>query len=264
MQFGWQNAPEVTRHQVELFVLGSHAVLGEDLTAVYLHGSLAMGCFNPERSDLDLLVISERRLSAEDRAAFAKLLVEISGSPHPIETSVVARDELHEWQYPTPYEFHYGEDHLRYLYQSALDDLDFWQTPQPTRTDPDLAAHFVISRERGIPLVGDSPRKLLPEVPVDDYVDSILGDFDDAGTNIQSATVYGVLNLCRVYWFLQKNAIASKDEAGEWALSTLPDEYRQVVSQALREYRGGEGHYDPAALQRFVDYIDAQVRTLLS
>jgi hypothetical protein len=73
-----------------------------------------------------------------------------------------------------------------------------------------------------------------------------------------------VLNLCRVYWFLQKNAIASKDEAGEWAVSTLPDEYRPVIVQALREYRGGQGRYDPAALHRFVEYVDTQVRTLLS
>ena len=26
-------------------------VFGEDLTGVYLHGSLAMGCFQPEKSD---------------------------------------------------------------------------------------------------------------------------------------------------------------------------------------------------------------------
>ncbi len=262
MQFGWQDSSEATRAQVEDFVRRCHSILGEDLTAVYLHGSLAMNCFNPEISDLDLLVISERSLTAADRERFAQEMLELSGSPHPVEMSVIAHDDLRQWQHPMPYEFHYSEGQRR-LYQNALGEADFWQ-PQPDQADYDLAAHFVITRERGVTLVGESARVVLPEVPVDDYVDSILGDFDDAASSIQSAPVYGVLNLCRVYWFLQKNAIASKDEAGAWAVSTLPEEYRPVVFQALREYRGGQGRYDANELQRFADYIDAEVRALLS
>ncbi len=261
MQFGWHDSAGATRTQVEEFVRQCYSILGEDLTAVFLHGSLAMNCFNPEISDLDLLVISERKLSAVDRELLAQAMLDLSGSPHPVEMSVIAHDDLHQWQHPMPYEFHYSEGHRR-MYQNALGESDFWQS-QSTQTDPDLAAHFVITRERGIALVGKPPREVLPEVPVDDYIDSILGDFDDAAAQIQSAPVYGVLNLCRVYWFLQKNAIASKDEAGAWAVSTLPEAYRSVVVQALREYRGGQGRYNAEELQRFADYIDAEVRTLL-
>lgn len=263
MQFSWPNAPNTTRAQVEDFIRRCHKVMGEDLTAVYLHGSLAMGCFNPEMSDLDFLVISERQLSTEDRLLITGEMLEVSGSPHAIEMSVIACDDLRHWQHPMPYAFHYGEGY-RLSYQSALEDINFWQPSQPPQTDTDLAAHFVITRERGIALVGTSPRELLPEVPVDDYVDALLYDFDEAAANIQAQQVYGVLNLCRVYWFLQKNAIASKDEAGVWAMSTLPEEHRSVVSQALREYRGGEGRYDAEALQRFAYYIDTEVRALLS
>ena len=39
------------------FVEQSRAILGENLVGVYLHGSLAMGCFNPRSSDVDLLVV---------------------------------------------------------------------------------------------------------------------------------------------------------------------------------------------------------------
>ena len=36
-------------------------VLADDLVGVYLHGSLAFGCFNPELSDLDVLAVARHR-----------------------------------------------------------------------------------------------------------------------------------------------------------------------------------------------------------
>lgn len=34
----------------------SKMIFKEDLTGIYLHGSLAMGCFNPKKSDIDLMI----------------------------------------------------------------------------------------------------------------------------------------------------------------------------------------------------------------
>ena len=42
---------------IESFVSVTKDVLREELTGIYLHGSLAMGCFNPEKSDIYLIVI---------------------------------------------------------------------------------------------------------------------------------------------------------------------------------------------------------------
>ena len=39
------------------FAEKSREIFGSTLTGVYLHGSLAMGCFHPKKSDLDLLVV---------------------------------------------------------------------------------------------------------------------------------------------------------------------------------------------------------------
>ena len=33
----------------------SRKIFGEELTGIYLHGSMAMGCFNPDKSDIDLI-----------------------------------------------------------------------------------------------------------------------------------------------------------------------------------------------------------------
>ncbi len=43
---------------VQLF----HDTLDDALLGVYLHGSLAMGCFNPQKSDIDLLAVGNEPL----------------------------------------------------------------------------------------------------------------------------------------------------------------------------------------------------------
>ena len=45
---------------IEEFAKQSKRILQDNLVGVYLHGSAVMGCFNPDRSDIDLIVVVER------------------------------------------------------------------------------------------------------------------------------------------------------------------------------------------------------------
>ncbi len=47
------------------FILNSKNILYDNLIGIYLHGSLAMGCYNEKKSDIDLLVVVENDLSRE-------------------------------------------------------------------------------------------------------------------------------------------------------------------------------------------------------
>jgi predicted nucleotidyltransferase len=254
MQYGWHNCPDDVRLELEQFVRGCRDILGEDLSGVYLHGSLAMGCFNPALSDLDLLVLSERELTQDDVNFFSHMLHALSHQPYPIEMSVLSREKLSAGAHPFPYEYHFSE-----AWRGKEPDSS------PDKTDDDLAAHIVIARERGVTLYGEPARDALPQVPTDDYIDALLYDLDDTRRGIVKNPVYAVLNMCRVYWFLSRGAISSKDEAGEWAQSYLPEEHRSVVSKALRTYRGnGDVRFDRDSLEAFAAYVDEQVRALLS
>jgi predicted nucleotidyltransferase len=84
-------------------------IFSDDLVGVYLHGSAATGCFNPDRSDIDLLVVARQPLSPEQRRAVARLLLASSGAPYPVELTVVTTGQLHPWRHPTPFEFHHRE-----------------------------------------------------------------------------------------------------------------------------------------------------------
>ena len=48
------------------FVEKTKEILRDNQVGVYLHGSCVMGCFNPEKSDIDLIIVADHHLSSEN------------------------------------------------------------------------------------------------------------------------------------------------------------------------------------------------------
>ena len=90
---GWHDAPETVRTAIDDLLHDLRATVGPNLLGLYLHGSLAMGCFNPARSDLDLLVLTGDTMLAGAKRAVVALLLERSGDPYPIEISFLRRSD---------------------------------------------------------------------------------------------------------------------------------------------------------------------------
>src|SRR5579885_3401193 len=180
--FGWPDCPAPVRAQVAGLVEHLGDLMGSALAGVYLHGSLAYGCFNAETSDLDLLVLAARPLLRDTKLGIAQACLRRSLGPAPIELSIVATADLSPWQYPTPYQFHYSEQWRERLTADTTSTAWLaWPTDQQG-TDPDLAAHVTLTRARGIALIGKPPAEVFPEVPSGDYLASITADSEDALT----------------------------------------------------------------------------------
>ena len=126
--FRWGDCSQPTQVQVTQLLAEFRYQLGGRLIGVYLHGSLATGCFNFARSDIDLLTITRHRLSGEAKKQLIETLLRISKSPHPVEISFLCFDDLHPWRYPPPFDLHYSED---WREQFAL-DLE-WALERVTR-----------------------------------------------------------------------------------------------------------------------------------
>ncbi|WP_127485301.1 aminoglycoside adenylyltransferase domain-containing protein [Paenibacillus ehimensis] len=232
--------------------------LNEELAGIYLHGSLAMGCFNPVKSDIDLLVVAKRELTAETAKRIAKKLLAIDdGLPNGggIELSVVLESSLNEFVHPTPFEFHYSPLHR-----------DKYRTDENYicggREDPDLAAHLVVAYHRGIALYGKPLHEVMQPIDKRFYVKSILHDVEDAPQGILKATDYYVLNLCRVLYYLKEGVVSSKREGGEWGLKTLPSEYEETVRLSLERYGGrADGkEQDQRLLSEFAGFMLDEIR----
>lgn len=237
--------------------------LANNLIGVYLHGSLAMGCFNPESSDIDILVVVEDNLSLGTKKMLGKSLVEISDKySQNIELSILTLDVLNNFKYPTPYELHFSPDNKK-SYENESIDLN---SKDP---DPDLAAHFVITRKFGKTLYGKSIKDVFPKVKDDYYLDSIARDselsywniINGASTGTCSVPTYAVLNFCRVLAFIQDNEITSKKSGAVWGLNNLPNKFTPIIHAAANEYekKGSSKKVDCALLKEFARYSKEKI-----
>ncbi len=234
--------------QVERYVADVRVMLGDELVGIYLHGSLAMGCFNPAQSDLDLLVVTRAPMSLTTKRDIAGHLLRVSRQPAPIEISFLALTMLTPWRHPLPFDFHYSE-----MWRDAcIRDLagEGWRTWNARdQRDPDLAAHITVVRQRGIALYGLPAADVFPPVPEEDYIAAIIDDVTEALDRIYADPVYAILNACRTLAFLQTRRVLSKDEGGQWALEHLPPALRPLIEMALMHYRGAaDTAVFPAAL----------------
>jgi len=261
-QYHWDNCPPEVQRQVKQFVQALKTILNDNLTGIYLHGSLAMGCFNPQSSDIDILVTTQDPIAPEAARALARLFLESSNSPRPLEVSFLHTKQLDTWQHPMPYDMHYSED-WRSRYQSFLEQTSWDSWTASENYDGDLAAHITITRHRGICLWGQPILQTFPMVPEEDYIQSIVSDFQWANERIAENPVYNVLNACRVLAYLQEGLICSKEEGGVWALDRLPPDLQTSVSTSLRVYRGqDDAPIDPRELDPFTRYMDGQIEYL--
>ena len=215
------------------FVRWSEEILCENLTGIYLHGSAVMDCFNPDKSDIDLIVVVDEPMTDSIKRKYMDMVVGLNacGPAKGIEMSVVTKDACKTFVYPTPFDLHFSEMHLEW-YKSNPDDY----IQKMNGTDSDLAAHFTIIKNRGKCLVGAPIDEVFADVPAEDYLDSIFDDISDAEDDISDNTMYLTLNLARVLAFKKESLILSKKEGGEWALRNLPKDYHELIESALEEY----------------------------
>lgn len=227
---GLERLPASAREQLARVVELFRSSLGASLLDVFLHGSAATSGFDPARSDLDLLVVVDERLTDEQRRRLAAVLLAVSENPHPVEVSVVALADLQRWRHPCPFEFHYSEAHRARFAQA--------DEPPSVGLDEDLAAHLSVAKARGVALLGRLGVAALPIVPRRDYLRAILSDF--AWAEREGLRAYATANACRTLAYLRSGQILSKTEGLAWCARHDIDA-SQALALALRELVGGDG-----------------------
>lgn len=232
-------------------------ILGEALTGVYLHGSLAMGCFNPDRSDIDLILVINREMADRQKRRFMEAVVKWNrrAPKKGLELSVVREEVCRSFIYPTPFELHFSPGHLKWWQEDPEGYIRGMKG-----ADPDLAAHFTIIRKYGIVLAGSAVEEVFGEVPREAYLDSIRRDVENAPEDVCKDPVYMILNLCRVAAFVREDRILSKAAGGEWGLRRLPERYHSLIRDALEAYRSDQAKaIDPIPAREFCREVIALI-----
>lgn len=216
------------------FTQMSKDIFGNNLTGIYLHGSYSLGCFNPKKSDLDLLLVIEDDISDEQKMAFMKNVVKINeeAPTKGIELSILKREFCNPFVYPTPFELHFSNMHKSWFQTNPEEYI-----MKMKGTDRDLAAHVTIINQNAVVLYGAEVKDVFGNVPKLNYVDSIWSDIKEAKVDILTDPMYVTLTLCRVLGYLKENLILSKQTGGEWGIKNLPQEFHELIQEALICYQ---------------------------
>ena len=238
----------------------SKIIFQKNLTGIYLHGSLAMGCFNPNKSDIDLIIVIRNNITDIQKLQFMNHVVELNklAPSKGLELSIVKQEYCRKFLYPTPFELHFSNTHLQWFIDNPTDYVH-----KMNGTDKDLAAHFKVIMKYGIVLYGEEINNVFADVPRKDYIDSIWSDIAGAKEEILEEPIYIILNLCRVAAFLKNDLIISKKQGGEWALQNLPAQYHTLISNAVQHYMlGNEMDVDYMEAQNFADYMLQMIKDI--
>jgi hypothetical protein len=248
--YGWETCPKEIKAKVNAILAFFRQCLGTDLTGFYLHGSLAQNCFYPQTSDIDFIAVAEKKLTTQQKQYIIAYLQSIDTSEAPPEMSIVTRESLQNLVFPSPFELHYSHG-ARDVYTSNKISWD------EQRFDTDLAAHYLAIRERGICLYGKPIKDVIPEIPQEMFVASIVHDLHWLRQEVgQIPFRHIMLNPCRALAYIKEGQYLSKIEGGEWGRHNLPAEYANLIEQALAAYSGAKNVIPPSepALSGFIDY----------
>lgn len=245
-------------HQLDRVVALVRDVLGHDAVGAYLFGSAVLGGLRAE-SDLDVLVVSRRPTTRDEKQRLVDRLLAVSGRRaaegrwRHVELTLVVASEVTPWRYPPRFDFQYG-DWLRDEFESG--NVEPWAT----RSDPDLTALVTMVLLADRPLLGPPPAAILDRPPEGDLARAIVAGIDTLLGEIDSDTRNVVLTLARIWSTIVTGALRSKDAAADWALARLPDEHRPVLARARAIYVGDEHERWEDLEWRLRPYADYVVR----
>lgn len=226
-----------------------HSILLDNLVGIYLHGSLAMGCFNPESSDIDIILVVRERPSKEKSKKIIQYLKATCSKERRLELSIIGTGILQNPTYPIMVYLHY----------------EHWGNLFENEEDSEILSNLYTTRMRGFCVWGASIEDVFSKIPVRYHLRSIVEDIqytrkhlhesqESVGYNI---AVYWVLGSCRVLAFIRQGIVLSKVEGGRWGLANMPERYHRLLEQALSCYQGRKKDHvwNTEELDTFADYM---------
>lgn len=261
----YQTISYVVREQIQRVAEIWKKHLGEQLLGIYIHGSMALGHFRESISDIDILVVTNRRIRRTERLAIAKEIIELDQQPCPLEMSALYIEDLKPWRHPMPCQFHYSgawTGRYRQLLRGELKECFIVDTDFE---DPDIACHVKLTRQSGICIYGRTIDEVFPDVPEADFWDSISQDVADYDFYAYEPKYFAsnILVLGRILSYKKEKRILSKYEGGMWTLRHVPEKYHYILEDALKVwYLGKEPlSYNPDDLENLKKHLIAEIQS---
>jgi len=201
-------------------------VLGQKLVGVYLYGSLVWGDFDPESSDIDLVVatsadIDDREFSQlnQMQLAFVQTHKRWEGR---IEIVYVSKDTLQTFK----------SRNSMIAVVSPGEPFHFKES------DPGWLMNWYMVQEQGRTLFGPAPATVIAHISKEEFIQTVKQQAARWGEWIYHARnrpsqAYAILTMCRALYTCKHGTQVSKRKAAEWAGQELP-QWSSLIKNALQ------------------------------
>jgi len=240
---GWTAIPQIDETLAEL-LSGSRSLLADNFFGMYLFGSLAIGDFDQETSDIDFVVVTKAEVRAEVRAGLGTLNERLQSTG----SSWAAKLE--------------GS----FLPLHVFENFNPACTAHPTigmggkygldHKGIEHAIQRFMLRQDGITLAGPEPRTFMGPVGAEELKQetrALLGGWwaaqlkEPVRMRRRGYQAYTVLTMCRMLYTLEHGGVISKPAAARWARERLGEPWLGPIDRAL-DWRDGDGvdDFEPA------------------
>jgi hypothetical protein len=239
------------------FVEGVLSIFKENLTGIYLTGSLSYQAFEYKTSDIDLTVILQNPVSAHELEAIRRFHIQVEGIfskwASRLECSYTPIEMLASILPPKkPRPWYWGGD--RILYAEAPYGNE-WIT------------NNYLLYQHAIPLVGPEFKELTGPIAIEEVQKACVRDLftewepkkaDPGWPQDSHHASYLVLNLCRILYTVMCQKTGSKKTAALWAICKYGEPWSGLIQTALDWHAGVDFDIRQKAFE-WIDFVIDQV-----
>lgn len=194
-------------------------LLGDNIVGIYLFGSLVLGDFDENFSDIDLMIVLKKGINKDEFEKIKDLQKYISE------------------KYPR-----FGTDGVEMIFVSTetiknyLDKETFLTAIAPGNPletivcEPEFLIYFYIVRNYGKTILGTPKEEVFPIISKNDFVNTSnkvalenIPRWKEACKKTLHEQFYSVITLCRALYIKENKTYPSKLEAENWAKNKYPD-----------------------------------------
>lgn len=237
---------------LKLLVEKIDEILGNQFIGMYIHGSLALDDFVPDRSDIDLVVVTKTKLQ--------NTLIEKLKLMH-------EKINLNGMQYAQRMECIYIPITSLRNYSQEKTYFPCLHVGGEFYVDGFGIIEKHVLRERGVVIKGPHPKTFIKPVPphiLKKAATKSLQDWwmpqlkDHSRLAKDDYQVYAILTMCRALYTIKNGDIESKSTAANWAKKMLNKKWSNLIDQALSWNIGN--NFD--RLEETLDFIEFTLNML--
>lgn len=211
--------PASTKSALSLYVNQLSEAFSGGLASIYVYGSLARKCYNPSTSDIDIIAVIKDGCPIPDDSLVLRIHENTGVS---MDVVVLTERQLNSDVFPSP---------IVYIVKAV-------QYGGIVRK-PEGDYCFILQRqdayEAGFSLLGPPPRQMINPAPWALLEQGLEYLFPYIVSHFKNP----LLMLSRILYAWSNRKLCGKQEAGEWAISTLDKQWQPMLKNALAEYANG-------------------------